>query len=61
MAHIMDVCYNFILIFFTPITRKGASVLWHLSLRLMNIFNKTEAPTFREQALLLSLFFRPFN
>jgi len=32
--------------------RKGASVVWYLSLPLMNSFNKTEAAIFPMQAML---------
>ena len=42
-----------------PLMRYGASVEWHLSLPLMNSFNKTEAAFFSVQAMLSEGF--PFH
>jgi len=39
-----------------PLMRKGTSVVWHISLPLMNSFIKMEAAIFLMQAILLEHF-----
>ena len=39
-----------------PLMRQGASVVWHISLPLMNSFNKTEAAVFTFRLCFLRLF-----